>query len=52
MFILHVFAALIVSNVPGPDGGSIAAATLAHAVVLAALWIMVTRRVLFRIVPR
>ena len=52
VFILHVFAALIVSNVPGLDGGSIAAATLAHAVVLAALWIMVTRRVLFRIVPR
>ena len=52
VFILHVFAALIVSNVPGLDGGSIAAGTLAHAVVLAALWMMVTRRVLFRIVPR
>lgn len=51
VFVLHVFAALVVANVPGLDGGSIALGTLAHAVVLGALWAAVRRRFLFRLVP-
>ena len=51
VFVLHVFAALLVANVPALDGSSVALGTLAHGVVLAVLWTMVTRRVLFRVIP-
>ncbi len=52
VFILHVPAALIVANIPNLGGSSVALGTLAQGVVLAVLWTMVHRRVLFRIIPR
>ena len=51
VFVLHVFAALVVANLPGLDGGSVALGTLVHAVVLGALWVAVRHRFLFRVVP-
>lgn len=50
VFVLHVPAALVVANVPGLSD-SVALATLAHGIVLAVLWTMVRRRVLFRVIP-
>lgn len=52
VFVLHVLAALVVVNVPGLGGDSIALGTLAHGLVLAVLWTMVRKRVLFRLIPR
>lgn len=51
VFVLHVVAALVVAQVPGVRE-SVALGTLAHGVVLAVLWTMVTRRVLFRVIPQ
>ncbi len=51
VFVLHVVAALVVANVPGLSGGSIAFGTLAHGTVLAVLWTMVRKQVLFRVIP-
>ena len=52
VFVLHVPAALVIANVPGLDGSSVASGTLAHGVLLAVLWAMVRHRVLFRVIPR
>ena len=52
VFVLHVFAALVLANVPGLDDGSMAWGTLAHGVVLAVLWLLVRRRTLFRLIPQ
>lgn len=51
VFVLHVPAALVVANLPGLGGDSVALGTLAHGIVLAVLWTMVRRRVLFRVIP-
>jgi hypothetical protein len=51
VFVLHVPAALVIANVPGLDGTSVALGTLAHGIVLGVLWIMVRTQVLFRIIP-
>ena len=51
VFVLHVPAALVVANVPGLDGTSVALGTLAHGIVLGVLWTMVRTQVLFRIIP-
>ena len=51
VFVLHVFAALVVANVPALARDSVALGTLAHGIVLAVLWTMVRRRVLFRVIP-
>jgi hypothetical protein len=51
VFVLHVLAALVLANVPGLDGRSVALGTLAHGVVLAVLWTMVRKQVLFRVIP-
>lgn len=42
VLVLHVVAALVVTNVPGLDGGSVAWGTLAHGVVLGLLWALAT----------
>ncbi len=52
VFVLHVFVALLVANVPGLDRGDVLLGTVAHAGTLAALWTMVRTRFLFRLVPR
>jgi hypothetical protein len=52
VFVLHVPAALLIANVPGLTGDSVALGTLAHGIVLAVLWTMVTKQVLFRVIPR
>ena len=51
VFVLHVFAALVVANVPALARDSVALGTLAHGIVLAVLWTMVRHRVLFRVIP-
>jgi hypothetical protein len=51
VFVLHVFAALVITNVPGLDPDSVALGTLAHGIVLAVLWTMVHKKVLFRVIP-
>jgi hypothetical protein len=52
VFILHVFFALVVANVPALAQGTVLRGTLTHTVVLAALWLMVRTRFLFRLIPR
>jgi hypothetical protein len=52
VFILHVYFALIIANIPGLRSDHVLANTLAHALTLAALWLMVRTRFLFSIVPR
>ena len=52
VFVLHVFFVLLVANVPGLTGDHLWWDTLAHAVVLGLLWLMVRRRFLFSVVPR
>ncbi|MCS5497103.1 OpgC domain-containing protein [Cnuibacter physcomitrellae] len=52
VFVMHVFFALIAANVPVLASGGVWIDTLANAVILALLWVMVRTRFLFRIVPR
>jgi hypothetical protein len=54
VFIMQVFACLAVASLPGlaGEGLGLAANTAVQAAALALLWVMVSRRVLFGIVPR
>lgn len=52
VFVMHVFLALLAANVPVLASGGVWVDTLANAVILALLWVMVKTRFLFRIVPR
>ncbi len=52
VFIVHVYLALLVANLPGLDKGHVLLGTLAHVLVLALLWLMVRYRVLFGVIPR
>jgi hypothetical protein len=52
VFVMHVFFALIASNIPVLNEGNIWANSIAYVVVLALLWLMVTKRFLFSLVPR
>jgi hypothetical protein len=52
VFVMHVFFALIASNIPVLNEGNIWANSLAYVVVLASLWFMVKKRFLFSLVPR
>jgi hypothetical protein len=52
VFIMHVFFALIASNIPVLSEGNIWANSIAYVVVLGSLWIMVKKRFLFSLVPR
>ncbi|MAY95742.1 MAG: acyltransferase domain-containing protein [Nocardioides sp.] len=52
VFIVHVFFAVAVGNVPGLDRADWWQGAVVHTVVLAAIWWMVRRRVLFAVIPR
>jgi hypothetical protein len=52
VFVMHVFFALIASNIPVLNEGNIWANSLAYVVILASLWFMVKKRFLFSLVPR
>ena len=54
VFITHVFLCLAVATLLSAGGGPLGRteATFAHVACLALLWLMVTRRVLFRWIPR
>lgn len=51
VFIVHVFFVLAVGNIPGLDRTSWWQGTLVHTGVLALIWLMVTRRFLFKLIP-
>jgi hypothetical protein len=52
VFIMHVYFAVLIANIPALQKGSILLNTAAYTLVLAALWVMVRRRFMFRWVPR
>ena len=52
VFIMHVLFALVTANIPVLQQGKVLYGTIAHTLVLAALWLMVRWRVLFNLVPR
>ena len=52
VFVVHVYLALLVANLPGAQDAGVLVGTLLHTAVLAALWLLVRYRVLFGIVPR
>ena len=52
VFIMHVYFAVLIANIPALQKGSILLNTAAYTLVLAALWFMVRRRFMFRWVPR
>ncbi len=52
VFILHVFFAVVIANVPVLSQGRVLYGTLAHTAVLFALWLMVRKRFLFNVIPR
>jgi hypothetical protein len=52
VFILHVFLILAATNIPALRQGDVWLNTVAYAVILALLWVMVRTRFLFRIIPR
>ena len=52
VFVLQVFAVLIVANIPLPSTTPVFWGTLVHTAVLVAMWLMVRHRVLFRVIPR
>ena len=52
VFVLHVFFALLAANVPGLGTGRVLSGTVAHALILSWLWLMVRQRFLFRLIPR
>jgi hypothetical protein len=52
VFVMHVFFALAVASIPLLHRGDLVVDTLANAVVLALLWVMVRTRFLFAVVPR
>jgi hypothetical protein len=52
VFVLQVFAVLLVANIPLPSTTPVFWGTLVHTAVLVVLWLMVRHRVLFRLIPR
>jgi hypothetical protein len=52
VFIVHVFFAVAVGNIPGLDRADWWQGAAVHTVVLVAIWWMVRRRVLFSVIPR
>jgi fucose 4-O-acetylase-like acetyltransferase len=52
VFIMHIFFALIISNVPVLREGTVWLNSLAYVLVLLLMWAMVKTKFLFRIVPR
>jgi hypothetical protein len=51
VFIVHVFFVLIVGSLPFLDRSNTWQGTAVHTLVLAAIWFMVTRKVLFKVIP-
>ena len=52
VFVLHVYFALLIANVPGLDRGHVLLNSAVHALTLGLLWLMVRKRFLFRFIPR
>ncbi|MDO9379226.1 MAG: OpgC domain-containing protein [Nocardioidaceae bacterium] len=52
VFTVHVFFVLAVANVPGLVRTSDWQGTVVHTAVIAAIWVMVRRKVLFSVIPR
>jgi hypothetical protein len=52
VFVMHVFLLLLISNTPLPGMNNIWVNTVIHASALAAVWLMVKHKFLFRWVPR
>jgi len=52
VFIVHVFFAIAVAQVPGLDRSSWWQGLLLHTLVLLAIWGLVRKRVLFSVIPR
>ena len=52
VFVMHVAFALVVANIPVLEQGLVLPGTVTHALILAGLWIMVRKRVLFKLVPQ
>jgi hypothetical protein len=52
VFVMHVFFALIASNIPALAAGNLWLNTAAYVVILGLLWTMVKTRFLFAVVPR
>ena len=52
VFVMHVFFALIASNIPFLQQGNLVVNTAVYVVILGLLWVMVKTRFLFRVVPR
>ncbi|MFJ4168156.1 OpgC domain-containing protein [Paenarthrobacter sp. NPDC089714] len=52
VFTVHVFFVLLIGNVPGLDRSSAWQGLAIHAVVIAAIWLMVRYKVLFNVIPR
>ncbi|MBZ5732915.1 OpgC domain-containing protein [Nocardioides sp. TRM66260-LWL] len=52
VFIVHVFFVIAVGSLTFLDGRSFWVGTAIHTVVVLAIWAMVKRRVLFRVIPR
>ena len=51
VFIVHVYFVLAVANIPGLDRASAWQGLVIHAVVTLAIWAMVKKKVLFRVIP-
>ncbi|XYX74286.1 OpgC domain-containing protein [Clavibacter nebraskensis] len=51
VFIVHVFFVLIVGSLPFLDRANPWQGVVVHTLVLAAIWFMVTRKVLFKVIP-
>lgn len=52
VFIVHVFFALAVGNIPGLDRTNVWQGTVIHTAVILLIWLMVKKKVLFSVIPR
>jgi len=52
VFILHVYACIVISNIAWFGGENILVNTLGHTAVFVFMWLMVTNKVAFNWIPR
>jgi fucose 4-O-acetylase-like acetyltransferase len=52
VFIIHIFFALLVSNIPVLSTGNVLLNSAVYVVILGLLWVMVKTKFLFKVVPR
>jgi len=52
VFILHVFACIVIANITWFGGDDIWVNTLGHTLVFASMWLMVRYKILFNVIPR